>query len=333
MGGASLDLPIIAENLREESLAELEVVEQENLTSNVQTAYNFDVHLKIKPKAYSQDNLIEDNIELMANQAGPSNHPDPLPIVHVNNENEFINNEIKFRTDCPSRVCLHHSLIFTENNLFTYNNDLLKRRIQKSHSTHNFSQLRNDVDMFNSGPKEPLRHAYSAGPIVENERNRIVVHEHFCDTNIRHNDRYPEANDVDNLDNEIMDALTLETGNLPDLTEEHSSSLDDSTRRDELWSEPLAIENLNYLNRILCFDQDGVDGQSLESEWEASGEGCEHLHLVLKYWNFLVCPYPELRKAVSWGQVRCYCSNCQPDFQAPFSGILYNLSLIFLFKV
>ncbi|KAJ0183844.1 hypothetical protein K1T71_000267 [Dendrolimus kikuchii] len=320
MGGASLDLPIIAENLREESLAELEVLEQENLTINGQSAYNIDTRLKIKPKAYSQDNLIDDDLQLMANQAGPSTIPDPIPITNTTYEDESNHNEIKFRTVHPNRLCLHHSLIMSDSNLFTYNNELMKRNIQKSHSTHSFSQLRNDVDSFERNPKESLRHSSSAAPMVEGETDRILVREHFCDTNIRHNDRYPEANDVDNLDNEIMDALTLETGNLPDLTEEHSSSLDESTRRDEIWSESLTIENLNYLNRILCFDQDGVEGQSLESEWEASGEGCEHLHLVLKYWNFLVCPYPELRKAVSWGQVRCYCSNCQPNPQSLFSG-------------
>ncbi|CAB3250161.1 unnamed protein product [Arctia plantaginis] len=91
----------------------------------------------------------------------------------------------------------------------------------------------------------------------------------------------------------------MEPGNLPDLTEEQSSSIDESTRRDDFWSHSLSVENMHYLNRILCLDQEGIEGQSLESEWEASGEGCRRF---------------------SWGQVNCYCSNCQPDAVPPLAG-------------
>ncbi|CAK1588784.1 unnamed protein product [Parnassius mnemosyne] len=196
----------------------------------------------------------------------------------------------------PKPVTMHQSLILPS---------MSSCRVHKSHSSHNFGEAETLMN-----PRQRM-HRYMDDQLID---------EQFCDTNIQHNDRYPEANDVDNLDIEIMDALTLETGNLPDLTEEQSSSIDESTRRDDIYSEPLSAENLNYLNRILCLDQDGVEGQSLEWEWEACGETCEHLHVVLKYWNYLMQPYPELRRAVSWGQVKCYCSNCQPDAQPPLAG-------------
>lgn len=317
--GASLDLPIIAENLREESLAELEIIERDSRTYNSQSYYNVDMRMKLKPKAYSQDNLIEEDPKSITIQAGPSRVPDTLPLDFFGETSSSFNDEIQVRKAPASRICLHHSLILSDNNAFVNNNELENRCIQKSHSTHNVCQVTNE-NALDRNRREPLRHAYSAGPMIGDEMSGVTVHERFCDTNIRHNDRYPEANDVDNLDNEIMDALTLETGNLPDLTEEHSSSLDDSTRRDDMWTDYFTVENMNYLNRILCFDQDGLDGTSLESEWEASGEGCEHLHLVLKYWNFLVCPYPELRKAVSWGQMKCYCNNCHSNAQSLFAG-------------
>ncbi|XP_038216186.1 neuralized-like protein 4 isoform X1 [Zerene cesonia] len=263
--GTSLDLPIIAENRREETLAELEL-EQENT----------ELRFQRRNRAHSQNNLIED---FESPQPGSSLEVD-LP-----------DNEARMET-VHNRV-MHQSLILPT----VDNKDLEYRCVQKSHSTHNFTT--NEYDLLD------LRRAF---PQSSEDR--------FCDTNIQHNDRYPEASELD-LDNEIMDALTLETGNLPDLTEEQSSSLDESTRRDDS-SEPLSVENLNYLNRILCLDQENES--SLEAEWEASGEGCEHLHLVLKYWNFLVLPYPELRRAVSWGQVKCYCTNCVPDAEPPFAG-------------
>ncbi|CAH0402005.1 unnamed protein product [Chilo suppressalis] len=307
--GASFDLPIIAENLREESLAELE-------SDDVVNAYddntNAEMRAKRKPKAYSQDNLVEDQFDLII-QPGPSSNPDPPSLSSLLNTEA---NSCDLLIKVQKRSSLHQSLILPEN-ISNFDNGAVNV-IQKSHSTHNFCQVVENSSEYDV--KAPLRHTYSVGSHVGEDSDDYVAHENNCDTNIRHNDRYPEANDVDNLDNEIMDALTLETGNLPDLTEEQSSSIDESTRRDDIWSEPLSAENLNYLNRILCFDQDGAEGQSLESEWEASGEGCEHLHLVLKYWNFLALPYPELRQAVSWGQVRCYCSSCQPDAQPPLAG-------------
>lgn len=321
VSGTSLDLPIITENLREESLAELELDEDDDVRATyTDIVYVPEVRPKRKSKAYSQDNLVEDELEPIIVQPGPSTHPDPPPIPSlppVKIEKPVV--DVKCRKVCPNRLSLHHSLILSENTPFpANNNEAVNRCIQKSHSTHSFCQVADD-NVLESEIKESLRHTYSVGSRVGDDMESGARQEHICDTNIRHNDRYPEANDVDSLDNEIMDALTLETGNLPDLSEEQSSSLDDSTRHD-FWTESLSAENLNYLNRLLCFDQEGGEGQSLESEWEASGEGCEHLHLVLKYWNYLALPYPELRQAVSWGQVRCYCSNCQPDAQPPLAG-------------
>ncbi|XP_060809527.1 neuralized-like protein 4 isoform X1 [Amyelois transitella] len=313
VSGASFDLPIIAENAREESLAEYEV-EEEPPTSSPEL-YPQDPRGKRKNKSYSQENLFDDVFDPIPVQPGPSSYSHysrPIPTYPERPE-------VRCRRVYPHRQqALHHSLIIPDNrDQPVDNNDVVNRCIQKSHSTHNFTVM--GEILLEDEIRQALQHTLSLDSQLGDDED-IVLHEDFCDTNIRHNDRYPEANDVDNLDNEIMDALTLETGNLPDLTEEQSSSIDESTRRDDFWSESLSAENLNYLNRILCLDQEGVEGQSLESEWEASGEGCEHLHLVLKYWNFLVLPYPELRQAVSWGQVRCYCSNCQPDAQPPLAG-------------
>ncbi|XP_026761342.2 neuralized-like protein 4 [Galleria mellonella] len=314
VSGASLDLPII-----EESLAELEVNEDKSTRQNLTDTQTQETRSKRKVKAYSQDNLLEDEYQPIVIEAGPSSNSDPPPPDIVTHEVE-LKDEVIIRKNGPNRLALHHSLILSDTTaLPANNNETVNRCIQKSHSTQGFSRITED-NVLNGNVKDTLRQTFSVGSGIGEEGDDVVVHEWFCDTNIRHNDRYPEANDVDNLDNEIMDALTLETGNLPDLTEEQSSSIDESTRRDDFWSEPLSAENLNYLNRILCLDQEAGDGNSLESELEASGEGCEHLHLVLKYWHFLVLPYPELRQAVSWGQVRCYCTNCQPDAQPPLAG-------------
>ncbi|XP_073953644.1 neuralized E3 ubiquitin protein ligase 4 isoform X1 [Choristoneura fumiferana] len=321
--GASLDLPIIAENLREESLAELELLDDDDEDDDDDkmpklTPETPEKQPRRKTKAYSHDNLLDDSLDPVYSQPGPSTHPDPptsLPI-----DNEAKNKEIKCRKESSTRSVLHQSLILTEDSLPIDNNELANRCIQKSHSTHSFCQLPEepalDVEV-----KETQSYVFSVGGRAgegAGEPTEVSPELDQCyDTNIRHNDRYPEASEVDSLDNEIMDALALETGNLPDLTEEHSSSIDDSTRRDDFWTESLSAENLNYLNRILCLEQEG-EGQSLE-EWEAWGENCEHLHLVLKYWHFLVLPYPELR-AAAWAQVRCYCRSCQPDARPPLSG-------------
>ncbi|XP_063632805.1 neuralized-like protein 4 isoform X1 [Cydia splendana] len=317
--GASLDLPIIAENLREESLAELELLDDDEDDDKMPklTPETPEIHPKRKAKAYSHDNLTGDSSDPLYSQPGPSTHPDP-PTHSLPNENDAKNKQIKCRKICTNRTVLHQSLIITPTPID--NNESANRCIQKSHSTHSFCQLpdENNLEVDN---KDTVRLTFSAGSRVGDEPGAPADERaQCCDTNIRHNDRYPEASDVDSLDTEIMDALALETGNLPDLTEEHSSSIDESTRRDDLWTESLSLENLNYLNRILCLDQQSSEGQSLEAEWEARGESCEHLHVVLKYWHFLVLPYPELRRAVSSGQLRCYCRNCQPDAPSPLAG-------------
>ncbi|KAH9628013.1 hypothetical protein HF086_017988 [Spodoptera exigua] len=343
--GASLDLPVISE-FREETFDGLSDDDAEAVSEG-------QTERKRKKKAYSQDNLVDDedvHWEPTYLPAGPSHglsltpyrvptplpyrtpspfpktgtkpleSPDPIPVVVIKKKYKKSKNK-----DARVRAVLAEAPMYTSLNLPLYpvadNNEMVNRCIKKSHSTHNFSISSDEQESGSS-----LRQTSSVGSRADDDRQLRREEPYrppvatFLDTNIRHNDRYPEVSDVDNLDNEIVDALTMETGNLPDLTEEQSSSIDDSTRRDDFWSETLSAEYLHYLNRILCLDQDGAACQSLESEWEASGEGCEHLHLVLKYWNYLVLPYPELRQAVSWGQVRCYCANCQPDAATPFAG-------------
>lgn len=343
VSGASLDLPIITENHGEESEHDLSTEEDEDASEDPEK------QRKTKTKAHSQDNLIDGQWDPIFTPSGPSyglsftpyrvpkplpyRVPTPIPCPAMGPPGNSIANPLEkdkiiFKTPnktvpaqqtptTNTRASLHQSLILPDENdtLPVDNNEMVNRCIQKSHSSYNIRQLIDDRE-----GRSPLRHTFSVTSRegYDPTTNIVLQRERFNDTNIRHNDRYPEAHDVDNLDNEIMDALTMETGNLPDLSEEQSSS--DESRQDDFWCVPLTAENLNYLNHILCLDQEGGEGHSLESEWEASGEGCEHLHLVLKYWNYLVLPFPELRRAVSWGQVRCYCANCQPDAQPPLAG-------------
>ncbi|XP_022832524.1 neuralized-like protein 4 [Spodoptera litura] len=343
--GASLDLPVISE-FQEESFDGLSDDEAEAVSEG-------QTERKRKKKAYSQDNLIHDedlHWEPPYMPAGPSHglsftpyrvptplpyrtpspypktgakpleSPEPIPVVVIKKKYKKSKNK-----DARVRAVLAEAPMYTSLNLPLYqiadNNEMVNRCIKKSHSTHNFSISSDEQESSSS-----LRHTSSVGSQADDDRElrrRVDMYRppvgSFLDTNIRHNDRYPEVSDVDNLDNEIVDALTMETGNLPDLTEEQSSSFENS-RRDDYWADLLPVEYMRYLNRIMCLDQDGAACQSLESEWEASGQGCEHLHLVLKYWNHLVVPHPELRQAVSWGQVRCYCANCFPDDRSPFAG-------------
>ncbi|XP_047040446.1 neuralized-like protein 4 [Helicoverpa zea] len=329
--GASLDLPVITEN-HEDTFNDLS--DEEDADSSLDPESS----AKKKKKAYSQDNLANTPWEPPYMPAGPSHGlsfmpyrvPTPLPFrtptpipqpvmkpksgLVVNpfkKKPKKAKNKEKSRSEIPADAPMHRSLNLPVRN--RDNNELVNRQIQKSHSSHNFSYTMEEFE-----PSSGLRHTYSVGSRVGDACDG-AVHEQFCDTNIRHNDRYPEASDVDNLDNEIMDALTLETGNLPDLTEEQSSSIDESTHHD-IFSDYCSPTYFQYLNHILHLDGEGGDGHSLEAEWEASGEGCEHLHLVLKFWHKLVMPNPALRQAVSWGQVRCYCANCQPDGPPTFAG-------------
>lgn len=316
--GASLDLPIIAENLWEDDLAEQEYVQNgdhEHEAGNEEGAAAPEADRpQKKPKAFSQENLLDEYSVPIVVKAGPSTRPDTVLEINTTTTFDNKNTDVNSRKNCmPCRMSLHHSLILSNDVFPARNTETGNKPIQKSHSTHSFSQALEVND--NNG----LRHTISVGSRVGNESNS-TIHEQFFDTNIRHNDRYPEAGDVDNIDSELMDGLTVEPGNLPDLAEEQSPSIDESTRRDEFWTDNLPIENLNYLNHILCLDQDAAEGQNLESEWEASGVGCEHLHLVLKFWNYLVLPFPELGRTVSWDQVKCYCSNCEPDAAPALAG-------------
>ncbi|XP_045542113.1 neuralized-like protein 4 [Papilio machaon] len=193
------------------------------------------------------------------------------------------------RVGGPAATTMHHSLMLPPP---------ARERMHKSHSSHSLGEAR--------------RHAYADDPFAER---------HLCDTNIRHNDRYPEASEVDNLDIEIVDALTLETGNLPDLTEDHSSSIDDSTRRDDLCTDMLSAENVHYLSSLLGLERGG-GGECEPSEWERAvgGRDCAHLALVLDYWRCLLQPLPELRRGCAWGRAECHCSGCHPDLRPPLAG-------------
>lgn len=356
VSGASLDLPVITE--RDELHPDTDV---EGANSGGRKSRS-----KKKSKAFSQGNLADNCWPSIYMPSGPSyglsftpyrvptplpyRSPTPIPApvfkprsisssgVHYSNNSgettpitklmierlSLISQDVPTAgleedEDDPPPLSLNQSFNGDSDDSLPSCSDVMKRYF-RSRSTHDFS---NEIEDDDAGG--PMRHTFSVGSHVGDDTSDDVVHEQFCDTNIRHNDRYPEANDVDNLDNEIMDALTMETGNLPDLTEEQSSSIENSRRDD--WSEPLSVENLHYLNRILCLDVEGGEGQNPQWEWDLSGEGCEHLHLVLKYWNYLVLPYPELREAVSWGQVRCYCTNCQPDAQYPLAGKLLEIHI------
>lgn len=168
--------------------------------------------------------------------------------------------------------------------------------------------------------------AHNMGEMSSKLRDHRLGRYERCDLSpfskrARQNTLYSELHEVDNLEVELMDELALEPENLPDLAEDNSPSPDDSTRRDDIFADTLSLENLNYLRRLLSLDLEEVNGQCSGCEWPAGGETCEHLRLVLKYWQFLVQPYPALRLAVSWGQVKCYCSNCEPDGQTPFPGM------------
>ncbi|XP_013179010.1 PREDICTED: neuralized-like protein 4 [Papilio xuthus] len=162
-------------------------------------------------------------------------------------------------------------------------------------------------------PPAPAMHRTSADdPLAERHR---------CDTNIRHNDRYPEASEVDDLDVEIVDALALETGNLPDLTEDRSSSVDDSTRRDDLTPDALTPEDSPYLSALLGLERAG-GGEGEPSEWEraAGARDCARLALALDYWRALLRPLPELRRGCAWGRAECHCAACRPDGRPPLAG-------------
>lgn len=309
----------------------------------------YEMRAKKKAQAHSQANHIEEGLNSNYPRAGPSNVDCGPSGSGLPKDNDARNKEIKGMRVYPFKMALHHSLILTDNFLpLVLDNDEAAKviGIQKSRSTQNFSQQQaeevgegedegeGDVEVEGRDGDESPVNALSLGSRIADEDDSLEAQESLCDTNIRHNDRFPEASEVDNLDNEIMDALTLETGNLPDLSEERSPSVDESTRRDDLWPEGLALENLVYLNGVVCWE--GDDGESdgerrprfADRDWvfysETNGN-CEHMHLALKFWNHFVLPYPDMREVVASGQVRCYCPNCQPDAEPPFAGIYYIL--------
>lgn len=133
--------------------------------------------------------------------------------------------------------------------------------------------------------------------------------------------RWPavEPPDDDRLDSEIVTALTVEPNPLPDLTEEKTSTPDSSAKYSHASQETLQAEYLNYEHRILHANQEGAENASLEEEW-GSGEGCAHLRVVLSYWKSVSGLYPELRGAVSWGQIKCYCAECEPNDASVLAG-------------
>ncbi|KAG7312998.1 hypothetical protein JYU34_000075 [Plutella xylostella] len=194
--------------------------------------------------------------------------------------------------------------------------DEFNRSIQRSQqgasgsTGFNFMSTGEEMTALESEIQECLRRTFAS--VAEGE---ITDEEDDCDTNIRHNDRYPEnnsseADNIDHIDNEIITGLTLDPGTLPDLTEGGSSSSDESIRGD-FDPEPFSSENLRYLHRLLGYS---ASLPPPENPWYAPGGSCEHLHLVLKFWSFLMLQYPELRHVItSFGKVECYCTNCKPD--------------------
>ncbi|CAG9137333.1 unnamed protein product [Plutella xylostella] len=194
--------------------------------------------------------------------------------------------------------------------------DEFNRSIQRSQqgasgsTGFNFMSTGEEMTALESEIQECLRRTFAS--VAEGE---ITDEEDDCDTNIRHNDRYPEnnsseADNIDHIDNEIITGLTLDPGTLPDLTEGGSSSSDESIRGD-FDPEPFSSENLRYLHRLLGYS---ASLPPPENPWHAPGGSCEHLHLVLKFWSFLMLQYPELRHVItSFGKVECYCTNCKPD--------------------
>ncbi|CAB3250158.1 unnamed protein product [Arctia plantaginis] len=187
--GASLDLPIITENLCEDEFAEQELFDgdKEPVPAVEEIASALELSRpKKKPKAYSQENLIEERLPPINIEAGPSTKPDPVPEPSSSSAADTKIKEVKCRKQYPNRTSLHHSLILSENPLPANNNEMVNRCIQKSHSTHSFCQIPDE----NEG--NGLRHTFSVGSHVGDDTDR-VIHENFCDTNIRHNDRYPEG--------------------------------------------------------------------------------------------------------------------------------------------
>lgn len=315
--GASVDLPIITEHQTEESLEE----EQDLLQ-------DADIELDLEPlepaeeigqntiNGLSEEIVAHDYIQLEQPSTSVAIPDEPIVAPPIPTPPEPKAKDIGNKKRCENKLALHQSFILGDYQPTIDNNDDVNRCIQKSHSTNSFLPYGEQVHL------EPeLMDRLNQTFTIDTDNgcaDDFIVPERFCDTNIQHNDRYPEASDVDNLDNEIMNALTLDATNLPDLTEEQSSSIDESTRRDDLDSESLCGENLRYLNRLITLSQ---EAEQVESDWEASGEGCEHLHLVLKFWSYLVMPYPELRRAVTnWGRVLCYCNNCKPDADPQYAG-------------
>lgn len=306
LGGNSLDLPAIEENYREE-----------------------------RPESPDEEDYGADDDEDESAACdrghgcpapGPSRRPDRLP--GLPNANDARNHRIRSEHIFPTDTSLYHSLILPGAFANPTDNDKAMKQIfggRGSPTDEPPPAGEPESDGDDDDSRNSLANALSLGSRMGEDDDTLDVPE-ICDTNIRHNDRYPEASDVDLLDNEIVDALALDA-NLPDLTEERSPSVDESTRRDELWSDGiLHVETLRYLTSIIRHTPEEAGRRFADRDWvfysETNGN-CEHMHLSLKYWNYLVLPYPDMREVVASGQVRCFCSDCQPDAVPPFAGIHY----------
>lgn len=281
------------------------------------------------------------------------------------NENDARNSEIKALQSeraWPAKACIHHSLLLHSESVFA-DNDLAaeSRGLKKSHSTQYCPQATPDSPQDPPSPQDSPSHHDSHSDTDDDSSSGDWINplglglrildsdsdsdspdeiEEARDTNIRHNDRYPEANEIDsnegntsdaiddNFENMFIDAMFLETTNMPDLNEEQSLSVDDSTttRRDDYWADGMTIENLHYLNGIICWDQ-SVTGPRVEHrDWvfysETNGN-CEVMHLALKFWNQIIAPYSDMREVVTSGNVHCFCYDCDPDADSIYGGKLY----------
>lgn len=281
---------------------------------------------------------------------GPSSAPDDLPTLY--NPNDAKNSEIKaFHKDrsWPVKVSIHQSLLL-HNETIVADNDLAaeSRGLKKSQSTQHFSQTTQVARQKDGDDGSVSDESSSAGSLInplslgshimDDDSDSPDEIEDTCDTNIRHNDQYPEANEMndsnegydtsdaidDNFDNVFIDAMFLETSNMPDLNDEQSLSADDSTttRRDD-WADGLTVENLHYLNGIICWDQRVTGARVEHRDWvfysETNGN-CEVMHLALKFWNQIIAPYSDMREVVTSGNVHCFCNNCHPDADSLYTG-------------
>lgn len=275
---------------------------------------------------------------------GPSSAPDDPELFLFTKH--AMNFEIRARS-WPPKVVLHQSLPHEDS--IIADNDLAAEfcGLKKSQSTQLLPQngqvTKEGSDYEDSSSGDSMINPLSLGSHILDDSDSSDEVEETCDTNIRHNDRYPEANvndlcdschdnegfDVsdandDNFDNVFMDAMFLETSNMPDLNEDQSLSFDDTTttQQNDSWV-GLTIGNLHYLNNVCLDRRRSTVARKDHPHWvfysETNGN-CEVMHFALKFWNQIVAPYNDMRDLVTGGNVHCFCRHCDPDAYSPYSG-------------